>query len=371
MLSHPRRGPRVGRLWRAELARGLTLQAAGDDEAARTALLRAATLAPDEAAPPLALGRLAERQGRGDEAERHYRRALTTRPNWPLAAAALARRLGMRPRPARDEARRVLQEAHAAHPGHPLLWMVTGELALEDERAQEALAAFSAARAAGAEAQRVDRALARAHNLAALELARTTTPDRSDEALFGFKRACALDPRWSAPRVNLGALWERLGKRQQALAQYRQAVALDAGNGTAQLNLGLLLRERGDLAGAAQSLAAALVAEPPHPRARVELALTLSARGEHARAIALFDEEARLGAGDKAVAYTNLGVAWLLAEDFGRAEAALQTALAHDAAHPAALRNLAHLLARTGRLVDAAALVRRAGWNSGAAPASK
>ena len=96
MRTHPRRGRCVGSLWRAELARGLQLQAAGDDEAARTALARAVTMAPDEAEPSLALGRLAERRGRGDEAERHYRRALAGRPDWPLAAAALARRLGLR-----------------------------------------------------------------------------------------------------------------------------------------------------------------------------------------------------------------------------------------------------------------------------------
>jgi tetratricopeptide (TPR) repeat protein len=368
MRTHPRRGPRVGSLWRAELARGLELQAAGDDEAARTALARAMTMAPGEAEPPFALGRLEERRGRGEAAERHYRRALAARPDWPLAAAALARRLGLRPRPALDEARRVLQAARANEPNHPLLLMVAGELALEEERADEALAAFTAARKAGADPRRVDRALARTHNLAAIALA---SNGRSDEALFGFKRACALDPTWAAPRVNLGALWQRLGKRQQALLHYRQAVALDAGNGTAQLDLGLLLRERGQLAGAVQAFAAAYRADPPHPRARVELALTLSARGEHARAIALFDEETRLGDGAKAIAYTNLGVAWLIADDFGRAEAALEAALAHDPAHPAALRNLAHLYARSGRLVDAAALMRRAQGNSGAAQASK
>ena len=57
MRTHPRRGGRVGSLWRAELARGLEAQTAGDVDGARTAMTRAATLAPDEAEPRFALGR--------------------------------------------------------------------------------------------------------------------------------------------------------------------------------------------------------------------------------------------------------------------------------------------------------------------------
>ncbi len=414
MRTHPRRGGRVGSLWRAELARGLTAQMAGDDDAARTAMTRAATLAPDAAEPPFALGRLAERNGRGDEAERHYRRALQLRPSWPLAAAALARRLGLQSRPAFGEAAqparavdaarsaqavdatqsaraadatrsakaaeaaqsaraaeadRLLQATLASAPDHPLLLMVTGELALERERAADAIAAFSAARQAGADAAVVDHALARAHNLAAIALA---DDGRSDEALFGFRRACVLAPTWAPPRVNLGALWQRLNKPLEALRQYRQAVALDPRNGTAQLNLGLLLRDRHDLAGATRALTAAYAtADPPHPRARMELALTLSAQGEHARAIALFAAEAQHGDGNRATAYANLGVAWLLANDLTKAQQALQTALALDPTQAAALRNLAHVLARRGRLVDAAVLVRRANGNSHARAESK
>ena len=370
MRTHPRRGGRVGSLWRAELARGLAAQTAGDVDGARAAMTRAASMAPDEAEPPFALGRLAERLGRGDEAERFYRRALQLRPSWPLAAAALARRLGLRSsRPALAEAERLVQATLTSAPQHPLLLMVSGELALEREDGEAAIAALTAAVAAGADAAVVNRALARAHNLAAIALA---SAYRDDEALFGFGRASALDPTFAPPQVNLGALWQRLGKPQQALRHYRQAVALDARNGTAQLSLGLLLRERGDLAGATQALTAAHTScDPPHPRARVELAFTLSARGEHDDAAALLAEEARVGDGDKATAWTNLGVAWLLADDLPRAQTALQTALAHDPGHVAALRNLAHVLARRGRLVDAAALVRRANGNLRAVAESK
>jgi Tfp pilus assembly protein PilF len=60
-----------------------------------------------------------------------------------------------------------------------------------------------------------------------------------------------------------------------------------------------------------------------------------------------------------------------LAIDLPKAQRALQTALAHDPTHAAALRNLAHVLARRGHLVDAAVLVRRANGNSRARAESK
>lgn len=68
----------------------LALHRAGRDDAARMALERAAALAPGWPAPRIDLGHLAMRQGRHDEAERHYRLALTI----PGAPPELLRQLG-------------------------------------------------------------------------------------------------------------------------------------------------------------------------------------------------------------------------------------------------------------------------------------
>jgi protein O-GlcNAc transferase len=377
MAQGPRRRAPVGRLWRAELARGQDRAAAGDADGARAAYSRALALAPGEAEPPFALAREEERRGRPGEAERLYRLALAARPGWPLAAAALARLLAARGRPtaarALDEARRVLAGARAAEPEHRLLWAVEGELFLIEERAGEAQAAFLRARAGGADEGVVAEGLARAENLAAIALARD---GRDDEAAFAFKRACDLVPGWVPPRANLAALLQRMGKRPQALAQYRRALALDPSHGTAWLNLGQLLREGGDLDGAADAFRAAATGDPPHPDARLELALLLGERGEHGRAIALFEEElqkAPASGRPLAPLYTNLGAAWVGAGDLERAAVAFEQALGHAPGHVPALRNLAHVYARTGRLVEAAALVRRAleQGNSAPRPASK
>lgn len=372
MRSQPRSGPGVRSLWRAELKRGLELAEAGDTDGARAAFARAHALAPDEAEPAFALGREEQRRGRLSEAERLLRLARLARPAWPLGAAALARVIVARaqptPRLAIAEARRVLAPARAAAPQNPVLLLVEGELLLEEERADDARRAFVEARDAGADAAAVAAGLARAENLHAIALAAS---GRADEAIFAFKRAADLDPRWAPPRANLGALWQRLGKPRRALEQYRRALALDPTHGPACFNLGLLLRERGDLDGAARAFAAALTANPPHPDARVELALALCDRGEHARAILLFEEELRWGKSAPATVYTNLGVACLAGGDRARAESAFRQALAHAPEHGPALRNLAHLYAQDGRLVDAAALLARARGNPDAPPASK
>ncbi|MDB4971084.1 MAG: Tetratricopeptide 2 repeat protein [Myxococcales bacterium] len=372
MRSRPRSGDLVRSLWRAELSRGRDLALAGDAEGARAAYARAQAMAPTEAEPAFALGRCEEQRGRSDEADRLYRVALAARPEWPLAAIALTRLVIARGQPnaiaAIAEARRVLAPARAAHPAHLLLTIVEAELLVEEGRPD---AAKELLRSLGSDADSapvVALALSRAENAAGIAL---SDEGRHDEALFAFKRACDLDPRWAPPRANLGALWQRLGKRKQALDQYQLALGIDPTHGLACFNRGMLLRDEGDLDGAARSFAAALTADPPLPAARIELALTLSDRGEHARAIELLEEALRAGNDQPAVLWTNLGVACVRAGNDARAEEAFQAALTCRPDHLAALRNLAHLYGRLGRLVEAAAMLRRAEGNSGAPPASK
>jgi protein O-GlcNAc transferase len=372
MRSRPRSGDTVRSLWRAELARGRDLDLAGDADGARAAYARAQAMAPNEAEPAWALARCEDRLGRTDEAERLYRVALAARPEWPLAAIALARLVLTRGQPtaaaAIAEARRVLAPARAAHPKHVLLTVVEAELLVEEGRPADAKLLLRELGSDGEAAPVVAMAFARAENAAGIAL---SGEGRHDEAVFAFKRACDLDPGWAPPRANLGALWQRLGKRKQALEQYEKALQIDRHHGLSWFNMGLLLRESADLDGAGRAFAAALTADPPLPAARIELALTLSDRGEHRRAIELLEEAIRAGNDQPAVLWTNLGVACVRAGNDARAEEAFREALACHPDHLAALRNLAHLYARLGRLVDAAAMLRRAEGNSGEPPASK
>src|SRR5437667_2046578 len=168
MRSRPRSGDAVRSLWRAELSRGRDLDLAGDADGARAAYARAQAMAPTEAEPAWALGRCEEKRGRSDEAERLYRVALTARPDWPLAAIALARLLFTRGQPtpaaAIAEARRVLAPAHAAHPRHPLVTVVEAELLVEERRPDEAQALLLSLGSDGDAEPVVALALARAEN---------------------------------------------------------------------------------------------------------------------------------------------------------------------------------------------------------------
>jgi Tfp pilus assembly protein PilF len=67
--------------------------ARGNFEQARRDFLRARDLNQDIAAPHHALGLLEDEQGRGEEAERHYRAALKVDPGFAPSRANLARRL--------------------------------------------------------------------------------------------------------------------------------------------------------------------------------------------------------------------------------------------------------------------------------------
>jgi tetratricopeptide (TPR) repeat protein len=343
-----------GESWQEELARGTARLRDGDAEAARAAFARAHALAPDEPEPALALGREEWKRGRVGEAERLLRLAHAARPGWALGTAALARVL--LERGGLEEAGQLLDEGLRLYPHHPALLVVQGERLLDAERPTDAEAFFLQARAAGADPEVIDAALARVENARGVAL----SSDSPTEAAFAFKRASDLAPDWAPPRANLGALLQQLGRTRRARAQYRRALALDPHHGVAWFNLGLLCRDAGDLDGAARAFAEALACDPPHPHARRELALAAADQGNYPRAIELFEEELRVIGRPDATIYANLGLACARAGQEERAEAALKQALVVDAGHAAALTNLAALYAAQGRYVDAAALLERA-----------
>jgi tetratricopeptide (TPR) repeat protein len=91
----------------------------GNFEQARRDFLRARDLNPDLAAPHHALGLLADEEGRGAEAEDHYRAALKVDPGFASARANLARRLFARGQyeNAREQFERLMEVAPYAIDG--------------------------------------------------------------------------------------------------------------------------------------------------------------------------------------------------------------------------------------------------------------
>jgi Flp pilus assembly protein TadD len=261
----------------------------GDVEAARAAFRRAHQLAPDEAEPALALGRIEWRLGWQAEAERLLELAHFARPAWPLAAAALARLYLASPRAARRRAAlRVLRAARRSHPDHPAILVVLAEDALVRGRIGAARRGFAAARSAGADEDVVRAGLSRVENAIGLSLAGRR---RRTEAAFAFKRAADLDPTWSSPQVNLGVLLERMARAAAARAHYARALELEPNNTTAHFHLGRLAQASGDVVAAEGAFERASRGPAPHPRARHELALLLAERGRLDEAADLLERE--------------------------------------------------------------------------------
>ena len=342
LLRRPRsplRPPSVASLWRAELQRGAELLRAGDSTGAHASFARAHALAPKEAEPAFALGRLEWRRGRTAEAERLLRLAYGMRYDWPLAAAALSRVLI--DRGALKEAKKILAAARQRDARHPALLVVSGEWALAADRFAEARTLFIAAENEGAAPMVTRAGLSRAENARGLVLAKR---GRRTEAAFALKRASDLDPSWAGPLINLGTVLHRLGQREAARTRYQDALRIEPTHPTAHFNLGLLERELGELTLAAASFARALAATPPHPKARRELALTLVGLGNSPAQPISFDEESRGRGAEHAATFANLGLASLRAGQRMRAEMAFRRALELAPHHRAAARELTALL---------------------------
>jgi tetratricopeptide (TPR) repeat protein len=206
------------------------------------------------------------------------------------------------------------------------------------------------------------------------------------EALDGYDRAIALQPRWAAPHLNRGALladggnpraaiqsfrrvteidpghaqgWcnlgnalSVLGRHQDAIAALRRATEAAPGDAIAQYNLGNALTAAGRKIEAAQTYTHALSLAPHFAPAAVNLASRLRELGE---------ADAALNAAGLAVqaaprlapGWIALGCAQIDLGAFDAAEGALREACAIDPASPVAFANLGLVLAAKGCFADA------------------
>jgi arylsulfatase A-like enzyme/Tfp pilus assembly protein PilF len=131
-------------------------------------------------------------------------------------------------------------------------------------------------------------------------------------------RAAEGDPRGALTRVQIGLVWEEVAQRRLALSAFREAVRLDPGMGLARMLLAIALAREGRIAESERhrDLAGALAHDPP---------LT-----------------------------TRLAAASLRGGDVGRAESLLRGLLDSHPDYAPARRQLARLLARSGRPDQAA-----------------
>lgn len=168
-----------------------------------------------------------------------------------------------------------------------------------------------------------------------------------------WRRALAVDPASTMPRVNLAAYYRRANLVDQALREERAAVALDPTLAQPLNNLGADAVGRKSWTEAEKLLRAAIAADPELATAHYNLASALGGLGRRGEALEELERAARLDFSDYKI-LNNLGVALSLAGKHGRAEAALRRATEMNPSWPIAFYNHGNALAALGRRREAA-----------------
>jgi tetratricopeptide (TPR) repeat protein len=228
--------------------------------------------APEEPLTCYALGRERMRQARYLEAEQLVRKAWQGDSSLLPAAFCLVRLLGLHlSRPA--EAGRLLDEAagKADHEDQKdVVHLLRGELALQSiDGCREAVESFGKVLGTGRRRAAAVEGLARAHNVEGIRLAQK---GRTHEALFMLKKSSGLLPAWAAPRVNMGMVFQSMGKQDKAAREYGRALEVEPASATALFNLGKLHVQKGELDLAAGYYRRLLEYHPYYPGVRAALA---------------------------------------------------------------------------------------------------
>jgi tetratricopeptide (TPR) repeat protein len=251
----------------------VALQAEGRIDEAEAHYERAIQLQPDYAPAYNNLGVMQRAAGRVDEAIATYERALLLKGDYPDAHYNLANALLERNRP--QEAAEHFRIALRSIPDSAGAANNLGIALSAQDRPADAIAAFRAAVAAEPQSAVAHRNLADA----------LSSGGHIPEAVTEFERAMALDPKDPAAPYNLGVVLLEAGRVPEAIAALRTAVALSPNAVEAHNNLGIALGSSGDLAGAIAEFNKALSIDPSSTEARrnLEMATEASRQARGAR----------------------------------------------------------------------------------------
>ncbi len=287
----------------------------------------------------------------------------------------------------REAARRQLERVLAQDPGILDAHQMLGSIAAQEERWDEALAAFQRALALDPEHKASLFGLANAYRRLG----------RHDEALLGFERLLALAPQDSkaalaaadllaakgeregaiavleragggrdAPPIlanQLGELLVAAGRAVEARTAFERALAANADLAQPHFNLAVLAEEAGQLDSAIAGYERAVALAPKHYQAQFNLGRLLGERGELDRQQQLWERAIESNPEFVRGYYYLAKLLMDRGGDLARAEELARQGLARDAQHvagPLGYYLLADLLNRTGRPAEAAAAVRQA-----------
>jgi tetratricopeptide (TPR) repeat protein len=139
-----------------------------------------------------------------------------------------------------------------------------------------------------------------------------------EEAVSAYRRAVAVNPRYSEAWTNLGNALRDQGEMSAAVEAYEQAAAIAPSSPEVLNNLGVAYKELDRLDDAITCYRRALAAKPSHVEAHNNLGLALMEDGQIPAAIASFEQALSLRPDYPAARY-NLGLACLWAGQENRA----------------------------------------------------
>jgi len=143
------------------------------------------------------------------------------------------------------------------------------------------------------------------HNNLGVTLARQ---GKDDEAAVHYKRALAINPRYSDAHYNLAALLARQGEDQEAMGHFVEALKAKPDSAIAHNDLGVLLAKHGKIQDAIFHFAEAIRINPNFGETYFNSGTALVRHGRNKEAIPYFNEALRINPSDDKV-HNNLAVA--------------------------------------------------------------
>ena len=211
-----------------------------------------------------------------------WKYVLAVEPNSSIAHDALGKLAEAEGK--NDQALTLYSRAVAINPGNAGAHFNLARLLARNGQLQDAISHYRTALL-------IDPDDAPAHNNLGLLLA---AQGESTEALEHFYRAVAIDPGYGLAFFNLGRVFSSQGQDEKAVQNYRQALKLNPDRIEVHLGLGNALEKQGHLEEAKEHFEAAVKLKPDFADAHVALARSLTALGDKDEAKKHYQEAIRL-----------------------------------------------------------------------------